>query len=59
MGVSDQCHAQLHFIPGKELPVPDGQEAGWATKQVWMQRLEMSSHYWNIHSQRESHVNDT
>jgi hypothetical protein len=26
--------------PGKELPVPIGQEAGWAPEPVWTQRLE-------------------
>jgi hypothetical protein len=26
--------------PGKELPVPIGQEAGWASEPVWTQRLE-------------------
>jgi hypothetical protein len=26
--------------PGKEPPVPIGQEAGWALEPVWMQRLE-------------------
>jgi hypothetical protein len=29
--------------PPKGLPVPTGQEAGWATEQVWMQKLEEKS----------------
>jgi hypothetical protein len=29
--------------PGKGLPVPIGQEAGWASEPVWTQRLEEKS----------------
>jgi hypothetical protein len=29
--------------PGKGLPVPIGQEAGWAPEPVWTQRLEEKS----------------
>jgi hypothetical protein len=29
--------------PGKESPVPTGQEAGWASEKVWTQRLEEKS----------------
>jgi hypothetical protein len=29
--------------PGKEPPVPIGQEAGWAAEAVWTQRLEEKS----------------
>ena len=29
MGMSDQCRARLLF-PGKKIPVPPVQEAGWA-----------------------------
>jgi hypothetical protein len=36
MGVSGQRHAPA---PGKGLPVPIAQEAGWAPEPVWTQRL--------------------
>jgi len=34
MEVSDQLHAPATLPPGKELPVPIGQEGGWAPKSV-------------------------
>jgi hypothetical protein len=44
MGVSGQHHAPAALLlPGKEPPVPIGQEAGWATEAVWTQRLEERS----------------
>jgi hypothetical protein len=33
--VSGQLHAQAALSPGKEPPVPIGQEAGWAPEPVW------------------------
>jgi hypothetical protein len=38
MGVCGQRHA-----PGKGLPVPIVQEAGWASEPIWPQRLEEKS----------------
>jgi hypothetical protein len=32
--------AQLYFSPGIGPPVPIGQDAGWASELVWIQRLE-------------------
>jgi hypothetical protein len=41
MGVSGQRHAPGRALPpGKGLPVPIGQEAGWAPEPVWTQRIE-------------------
>jgi hypothetical protein len=40
MGVSGQLHAQPRFTPGKAIPVPTVQEAGWAPEPVWTQRIE-------------------
>jgi hypothetical protein len=41
MGVSGQHHAPAALLPpGKGPPVPIGQEAEWAPKPVWTQRLE-------------------
>jgi hypothetical protein len=39
---TDWCHAPAAFyLRGKDpLPVPIGQEAGWAPKSIWTQRLE-------------------
>jgi hypothetical protein len=37
MGASGQDHAPP---PGKGPPIAIGQEAGWAQKPVWAQRLE-------------------
>jgi hypothetical protein len=31
------------FTPGKESPVPSGQEVRWASELVWTQRLEKES----------------
>jgi hypothetical protein len=31
------------LLPGKEPPVPIGEEAGWASEPVWTQRLEEKS----------------
>jgi hypothetical protein len=31
------------LLPGKEPPVPIGQEAGWASEPVWTQGLEEKS----------------
>jgi hypothetical protein len=42
MGVSGRCHGRA-LPPGKELPVPIGQEAAWAPVPVWTQRLEEKS----------------
>jgi hypothetical protein len=43
-GVSGQRQAPARtFLPGKGLPVPIGQEAGWAPQPVWAQRLEEKS----------------
>jgi hypothetical protein len=35
MEVSGELHAPTAFLPEKELTVPYGQEAGWATEPVW------------------------
>jgi hypothetical protein len=44
MGVSGQRHAPAVLYPqGKDPPVPNGQEAGWAPEPVWTQRLEEKS----------------
>jgi hypothetical protein len=44
MGVSGQRHAPAALLPpGKEPPVPIGQEAGWAPEPVWTQRIEEKS----------------
>jgi hypothetical protein len=44
MGVSGQRHAPAaHLPPGKGLPVPIAQEAGWAPEPVWTQRIEEKS----------------
>jgi hypothetical protein len=46
MGVSGQRDAPAAVYPrGKDLPVPIGQEAGWAPQPVWTQRLEEKSSY--------------
>jgi hypothetical protein len=43
-GVSGQRHAAAALYPwGKGPPVPIVQEAGWASEQVWAQRLEEKS----------------
>jgi hypothetical protein len=31
------------FTPGKSIPIPIRQEAGWASEHVWTQRLEEKS----------------
>jgi hypothetical protein len=44
MGVSGQRHTPGRALPpGKGPPVAIGQEAGWASEPVWMQRLEEKS----------------
>jgi hypothetical protein len=44
MAVSGQHHAPAALYPqGKDLPLPIGQEAGWAPEPVWKQRLEEKS----------------
>jgi hypothetical protein len=44
MGVSGQRHAPAALLPpGRGPPVPIVQEAGWAPKPVWTQRLEEKS----------------
>jgi hypothetical protein len=44
MGVSGQRHAPAALLPpGKGLPVPIVQEAGWFPEPVWTQRLEEKS----------------
>jgi hypothetical protein len=44
MGVSGQRHAPAALLPPwKGLPVPLGQEVGWAPEPVWTQRLEVKS----------------
>jgi hypothetical protein len=35
MEANGQLYAQATLIPGKELPIPYRQEAGWATDPVW------------------------
>jgi len=35
MVVSGQLHALATLLPGKELPVPIGEEAGWDPEPVW------------------------
>jgi hypothetical protein len=35
MEVNGQLHAPAALTPGKELPVPIGEEAGWAPQSVW------------------------
>jgi hypothetical protein len=37
-GVSGERHARPHFNPGKGPPVPDVQEAGWASELVCKQK---------------------
>jgi hypothetical protein len=39
MGVSSQRHVPAALYPRERIPVPIGQEAGWASKLVWTQRL--------------------
>jgi hypothetical protein len=34
---NDQLHVLAALLPGKELLVPTGQEAGWVIELVWMQ----------------------
>jgi hypothetical protein len=41
--VSGQRQAPAALYPGNELPIPIGQEAGWASELVWTQRLEDKS----------------
>jgi hypothetical protein len=36
MEVSGQLHGPAALTTGKELPVPIGQEAGWAPEPAWM-----------------------
>jgi hypothetical protein len=43
MGAGGQRHTRPRFAPGKGSPVPIAQEAGWASEQVWTQRLEEKS----------------
>jgi len=44
MGVSGQRHAPAALLPsGKGLPVPIGQEAGWAPEPVWTHGLQEKS----------------
>jgi hypothetical protein len=43
MGVSGQHRPGRALPPGKEPPIPIGQEAGWPPDPVWMQRLEKKS----------------
>jgi len=38
MKVSGQLHALATLLLGKELPVPIGQEAGWAPELGWTRR---------------------
>jgi hypothetical protein len=46
MEVSGQLHAPAALPPGKESPVPSGEEAGWATELVWITlRREKSGPY--------------
>jgi len=40
MGMNDQVHN-----PGKESPVPIGQEAGWAPEPVWRRCQREEIHY--------------
>jgi hypothetical protein len=41
MKMTGKRHAPAAFyLKGKDLSVPIGQEAGWATEPVWTQRLE-------------------
>jgi hypothetical protein len=35
MDVSGQLHAPTVQPPGKETPIPTGQEAGWTPEPVW------------------------
>jgi hypothetical protein len=35
MEVSGQLHTPADLPPGKEPPVPTGQEVGWAPESVW------------------------
>jgi hypothetical protein len=44
--VSGQLHAPVALSPGKEPPVPIGEEVGWTPAPVWKTwRSEKSSHY--------------
>jgi hypothetical protein len=43
MEVISQRHAPAELYPRKEPPVSIEQEAGWASKLVWTQRLEEKS----------------
>jgi hypothetical protein len=43
MGVSGQRHALAVLYRGKGILVPIGQEAGWASELLWIQRLEEKS----------------
>jgi hypothetical protein len=41
--VSGQCHAPAALYLRETIPVPIGQEIGWASWLVWSQRLEEKS----------------
>jgi hypothetical protein len=43
MGVSGQHHVLATCDSGKDKPVPNGYEAGWASELVWTQRLDEKS----------------
>jgi hypothetical protein len=46
MEVSGQLHAPAALPPGKDPPVPNGQEAGWAPESFWTQlRRDKKKHY--------------
>jgi hypothetical protein len=41
--VSGQLHTPAALTPGKETPVPIGQEVGWASEPVWTIRRSENS----------------
>jgi hypothetical protein len=43
IGDSGQRHALAACCPRKGPPIPNGQEAGWASELVWTQRIEEKS----------------
>jgi hypothetical protein len=49
--VNGQLHVPAALLPGKEPPVPIGQEVGWTLETVWtMWRRENSRPYWDSNS---------
>jgi hypothetical protein len=43
MRIRGQCHPSRALPPGKNPPVPTGEEVGWASEPFWTQRLQEKS----------------